>query len=421
MVMKLKLGTTSWDENGDSSADSSCKLPDWKVVMEQDILELRERILKLERESFFGLTLETLRSTKSFATAAADGYGGLRVCLHLIRSNGVARLQFIWFSIIAIIFLTKGLFEFVRAKENMDDNYKPVKMYKTIDYGDEDSDIQYEMPYIYMYFQCWNLDGSSWTDDRVNETLTALLESQNYFRNSTQIAYITGDFEMWLEHLPVVDVDILYEETWVYERSFIGYFRLKLSDPKTSLGAFQYYVNVNMPAMTLNGLIGLNGFWVSVSRETTTMNWEEIVNLPATKAIQGSKISSIVDYEEKVVRMWNNKYVNYFTVSLGLHYEWDIDEFLEDWEIGLFSLTLKGNLLVEYWDEYVSYTYYDWLSSMGGMLSFASILFFWGAYYLATLFGEKSKMGILPGMSFVFKNLETIHMLKDITLEKSYI
>jgi hypothetical protein len=50
---------------------------------------------------------------------------------------------------------------------------------------------------------------------------------------------------------------------------------------------------------------------------------------------------------------------------------------------------------------------------MGGILSISSTVFFWGAYYLAVGFGDKNAMGILPAMSFVFDNFETVHLLKE--------
>ena len=69
--------------------------------------------------------------------------------------------------------------------------------------------------------------------------------------------------------------------------------------------------------------------------------------------------------------------------------------------------------MVEHWVEYIDYDYYDWLSGMGGVLSISAIVFFWGAYYMAVIFGDKNEMGILPEMSFVFSNFENVQLLKD--------
>jgi len=76
-------------------------------------------------------------------------------------------------------------------------------------------------------------------------------------------------------------------------------------------------------------------------------------------------------------------------------------------------LSFRGNLVTEYWEEYVAYDYYDWCGFMGGMLSISLILFFKGAYLMAKICGEKNAMGILPEMSLVFKALEVTESLKE--------
>jgi len=80
---------------------------------------------------------------------------------------------------------------------------------------------------------------------------------------------------------------------------------------------------------------------------------------------------------------------------------------------GLVTIVFQGNSMIDHWKEYVEYDILDWLSAMGGMINLASLLFFWGAYYLALLFGESFTMGILPEFSFVFHNLENIRLLRN--------
>jgi len=121
---------------------------------------MKERISKLERQIFIDFS----SYPESFATARNDGFGGLRTCLHLIQTKKAALFQFIWLMIIATIFVALGITQFQRAKSNLDSEFKPEKKYKTINYGDEENDIQYDMPYVYLFFNCRSL-----IEDKDNE------------------------------------------------------------------------------------------------------------------------------------------------------------------------------------------------------------------------------------------------------------
>jgi len=404
--MEFKISDRSSDEEDDRKfcVKNPNNLSDWQTIMEQDILELRERILKLEGQNFGSHSYKRSCLSSSFITEDEIRFCGHRVCSYIIKSDRVVLLQIILLAIMTAVFLTFGITDLVRAKVNHDEELKPQRKYKTVDYGDEDNDTQYEFPNVYLFFVCWS-------DYQLNETISALLESQNYFRNSSWIVYMTSDFESHIEHLPVVEAKVVYEDSWVYDDIFMGYFSLKLGHPKTTMESFKFSVDVQMIDMTKDKSIWLDGFWVAVAREFNIEAIEGTVDLPLSNTFNGSRVYATVDYEEKIVRMWNNEYINYITASIGSYYEYDYDEDFED-SAGLYSLTFTGNLLVEYWEEYVIYSYYDWLCSTGGFFKIATIVFFFGAYNLAIFFGDKNSMGILPRVSKVYQNLENINMLK---------
>jgi len=397
--MEIKSGSLEW------------KL--WKVMLEEDIRNLRERVSALERKGRNEPERESeIIRTTSFATAGEDGLGGLRTCALLIRSEKAAFLQCIWLIIVVITLSTVGIIQFLRANDNMGAEFKPEKKFQTVDYRGSQSDNQYEMPYIYFYFIC--LTDSNWSYEKINETLAYQLKTLNYFENSTEITYMDDDLNYLTKALPTVEAKAFYEEAWVFGQAFLGYFRLKLADPDPSLGSFQYRISIRPETMTRDWTLFVDGFYVSVARDMSVMNWEKTIHVSIDKAItRGSKIMATIDYDERVVRTWQNGYINYFTSSLGWYYENENDSYLADMEAGVLELTFRGNLMIDYWQEYVAYGYYDWLSGMGGMLSISSIIFFWVAYYLSLVFGEKNTMGILPGISFVFNNLETIQVVKD--------
>jgi len=391
----------------------------WKLRVDEDLRNLTKRLLALERNER-GELKRNITSMQSYTTASEDGLGPLSTWALLIRTNKAAFLQCIWLTVVVITISTFGIIEFLRASDNMRAEFKPEKKFQTIDYRDSKSDKQYRMPYIYLYFACTIKNESvinddfDWSYEEINETLTYLLKSQNYFENSASITYLDEDFKISNQDLPIVEAKAFYEEPWVFGDMFFGYFRLQLADPNPLLGSFRYAIVINTKELTRGSTIWVNGFFVSVDREISTLTWHKAIYVPSANAIAyGSKISATIDYDEIVVRKWRKGDVNYFDSTLGWYHEEENNNYSANWEGGEINITFRGNLLIEYWEEYVAYSYYDWISGLGGMLSLASIIFFWGAYYLVVIFGEENRMGILPGISFIFSNLEKIHVIKD--------
>jgi len=76
-------------------------------------------------------------------------------------------------------------------------------------------------------------------------------------------------------------------------------------------------------------------------------------------------------------------------------------------------IVFQSDLMVEHWKEYVDFSYYDWFFAMGGMLSICTVCFFFIAHIIATKWSDSHSIGILPGLSVGFRNLETISWLKS--------
>jgi len=412
-------------ESGDEIKVISSQWKRWRIAVEQDMRDLRKRVSALERDGGdeFRFSKGSLitpggrdRKHESFTTSTEPSC--IRKCAHLIRSEKAAFLQCMWLIIMVITLSTFGILQFLRAHENVSSESKPEKKWQTVDYRDSKSDKQYEMPYIYLYFRCISQDesvnpDSNWSYEEINETLTYLLESLNFFNNSATITYINEEFNLMTKELPIVEAKASFEEALVYGYAFYGYFRLQPANPDPSLGSFQYRLYIDTGAFSRGLPLWVDGFWVSVNREMSIMNWEKTIYVSNGMAIKhGSKISATIDYDEKVLRTWRHGNINYFSSKLGWYYAEEYNNDSADWEAGMMDITFRGNLMIEHWEEYVSYSYYDWISGMGGMLSIASITFLWGAYYIAVVFGDKNTMGILPGISFVFSNLETIQDIK---------
>jgi len=389
----------------------------WKLGVDKNMRNLSERLSALERKRSDELA-SNRRCSQSFTIAREDGFSRLRSCALLIRSNKVALLQCIWLIGVLIIVLAFGIIELSRARDNISAEFKPAKKVQTVDYTDSKSDEQYEMPYIYLMFGCYSLndgelnDDFDWSHEEINETLTYLLESQSYFQNSTNITYLDEDINLVTKYLPTVEAKAFYLEQWNYDNNFWSYFRLHLADPDPFLGSFRYTIHINPEALTRNRTLWINGFWVSVARDMSNMDIQKSIYVPCDRAMTlGSSIYAEIHYDEKVLRKWREGYVNYFTSMLQWYSEDNNDDAY--YETGEIEILFRGNLMIEYWEEYVAYGYYDWISSFGGMLSICSLMFFVGANFLVKIFGEKNIMGILPGISFVYSNVEKIHILKE--------
>lgn len=75
-------------------------------------------------------------------------------------------------------------------------------------------------------------------------------------------------------------------------------------------------------------------------------------------------------------------------------------------------MTFRGNEIVETWEEYVEFSYIDWIFAMGGMLSLLTFWYFFIAYHIARVLSNDGSLGILPGLSKVFRNLEMLSIIK---------
>jgi len=415
--------------------------------MEQHILNLRERVTNLESKENVTYQDRSVSLFKmTFSTAKDDGCCGLWTCARLIRSRKAALLQCIWLILFIVALGVLGTRELIRVRENTEAEFKPEKKMKTIDYY-QANDLTYKMPYIYFYFFIWDKktpDVNYSSGQTLNDTLEDLLESQNYFINQTHIAYFDNEQEYKNDPLPleIEEVKASYVKGWVDEDFFFGYFRLKLMNPEITGTYFEFQVFIDMGAMTMGSTLWVEGIWVALNRGATTFRCGNLVEVSTEIALDhGSNVTATISYDEKVTQTWTNGDDHSFSTSLE-HYDVDkvrenkesvneteenndsvntADEYedtkgkkdsVEYPECGQVEIKFRSSMMIEHWAEYVDFDIYDWLSWMGGIISISSIFFFWVAYYLAIYFGDTYTMGILPEMSFVFDNFETVHLLK---------
>jgi hypothetical protein len=427
----------------------SLEWTEWKTAVERDLRNVMKRLSALEqkkdvRDQFEG---EKSYARVSLMEAATDGlFGSLRSFSHTLTSTKASLLQFFWLVIILATIFLFGSWKFLQAMDNMNAKFKPEKKVKTIDYGDSESEEQYQMPHVY-----FSLD-LDWSCDLTNETVISLLESLMNF-SSSKVFYnhnwnASSDYfiielyeEERLQIAATIDYVLFYEHV-----DFCCYnvkFRLKFEDPDPSRGRFKHVIIINTTAAAQVDFH--DPVSVSFSREPKGDSSSDRIGI----YFQSGGYAT-VRYKEKVTQKWRSADISYFTASLQSYVKIDMENSEEDhsgeesWdshdshdheesdshdheEIGMvrleeeilehdgeyLMLILEPDLVTEYWEEYVAYDYYDWISAMGGLMGIVSTFFFLGAYGLAITFGNDKTMGLLPKMSRTFRNSVEIGKLND--------
>merc|ERR1719285_543516 len=125
---------------------------------------------------------------------------------------------------------------FLIAYSNENAAWKSEKIDYTIDYTDMAANHQYEMPYIFIFFKVSmpRYATADWlSPEEINNTLHDLLTSQNNFVNKSGFIYLDNmntNLHDVQSTFGTVNAVALYDEDWVKNDSFIGYFRLKPHD-----------------------------------------------------------------------------------------------------------------------------------------------------------------------------------------------
>jgi len=391
---------------------------EWKTQVSIALSDLERRVVALEQKNNFSENLKQTLSDKiidlgrkeSFSASGKYGISGIPTCAHLVLTNRVAKLQFCWLLICVFTFLLFAVLQFMRAQSNVEGAWKPEKIDYVRDFVSGDETEQYEMPVIDIFFEITAIDGSTtWSAELMDKTVKDMLASQD-FNSTVMIEYLTPEMDTIDDYLYCKRSDVFSIGT-VRNSSAMGFFLLQLSNPDPKMGSFHFWIYFDTVAITLNNTVNLTGFWVSVGRDRQWTNLGNLAYAPLDDALyKGKTVVSVVDYYESVHYKWGKEDpAYYFETSSG----WQQDP-MREWPFkgpGMYLL-LRGNLLVKHWREYVDFSYYDWLAAMGGLLSIYTVGFFFVGHQIAKKLGVGHSIGILPGLSVTFRNLEMLSWLR---------
>jgi len=400
--------------NVNPQLDCTFKWAQWKTDVVRELASLQTRVALLEREASKRLVSYSLNEgqnheLKTSTQNLSESAGGAKSFTDRLKTQRAARFQCCWLLICIIFFLYFAVNQLIEADLNEKSQWKPEWKRYVLDYNSPGE--QYKMPYLWLQFflQPENETGSDGVD--VDETIAQVLNSS--FLGETRLTFLRSNFS-WGR-----DKQEIEEAVGFYSGSSFGgigvLIRLTLADPGAFFENWQTILQVNIPSLSFNETYSMTHLKLKVGRTMEKdLTLYEFIDYDSnwTNFEDEAHQMFVIEYSEKVTKKYRS------TEEVGI-IESELTQTLwpsaeETYSIagievekGDLVFSFKPDLSVEHWEEYVAFGYWDWLTGMGGIFSLMSTIFFWFAYYLAKL-TDPDGVGILPEMSFVFANFETI-------------
>jgi len=153
---------------------------------------------------------------------------------------------------------------------------------------------------VWMFFTVSTNESSGFTYEMVDNTLMSMLESQDYFNTSIGITYLTSELKMVDGSINCKSASVFFYD-WTSMNSFVGFFRIQLSEPDPEMGSFKFWMFFDTKALKLNDTIDVSGVWLYVGRDLNTGNFADLVYTSFDDAFdKGETVSYTVNYREKV-------------------------------------------------------------------------------------------------------------------------
>jgi len=413
---------------GDSPQSRVVSDPEsWRNQVSQTLIKLEERIRVLEeretnddRPSTKRLRESDSRRVTAYTTSGAYGLEGIPTCIKLVKTTRVALLQCLWLVICVVAFTWIGVSQFMRARSNEESEWKPEKIIQVHDYARVPK--EYEMPNLYIFFEASSKEENvNWLNKTMLKTTLRNMRASQNFSDSVGLTYLTrGGFDT-IQSSATVEEATFTVLNLLSKDKFYGCIKIKLGNPDPSIGSAWFWVHLTADDLTLNNTVHIVGFWVYIARDLSRLSLTNVLYLAGRDAIDNvANVSYNVGYKETIHYSLKNHQPSYrFQSDL----KWSTD-YLERWvgqEKHGISMTFRGNEIVETWEEYVEFSYIDWIFAMGGMLSLLTVLFFFVSYHIARILSDDDSLGILPGLSKVFRNLEMLSFIKKELEEKEIV
>jgi len=390
----------------DASLDNMWEDMEWKQSVNRDLALLQDWVKKTKSQSRGNTNrseycceaqdIEMRRPSRidtSFATAMTDGLGGLKTCMRIVRSTRLASVQCVWLSLCLMFFSYFVIFHCKRVNTSHIADFKPQKKSKMVNFAKNYE--EYQMPNFSLIVSTSSRNDAGFLSDLSDMVENSEFKCHYYFALDKNNVFLAKEISITnKKRFNNVTLQIV-----------------TISPENPIPGSGPWYCAWRFKAKNFNEAL------FSVSR-----NSDDILD-SSFKSIHLSFLSNETtvvsfDYSETVIEMFGNRtQIHEFFSSINEIYKPSDPD--ADFNVEVF-LTMHPE--VSYWQEYRDYTPEDAMSSLGGLLTIVSVVYFWVAYYIAVYLGRHSwEMGILPEMSFVFSNLENIALIKESLEENNLI
>jgi len=450
-MTKLIFEMSSPWEQGSGSASSVKESGDpSKLYFRIEKLEERVRKLELQAQKEGARQMENNQRSddKSSVTflsslSTADHCG---TCWTRILTTKLACLQFTLMILFFIGFVWYAVVGYYEAHSNEQSDFKPQRLMVSKDYGTVDSG-QYDMPYFYLEFWITELEDGceadildamnctvdrEWTDQDMIDAFSGMwkvspdwvcsdrcegsVKTDELERISLGCEY--SEYEGSLD-IPEVSFGVVDPDPFdVFDSTFVGYIRFKPKDPKAG-HLWGCFVDFDTYDITKdNDALLVYPYELRIDKhdhpDFTSKGWSNI-ELDIDNILYSADNNVIeVVYGESILTLYQMNIPLYTASGNNEHiYDVKIEEQYPDSSTKYTSINIVLDMPVNELEEYVEYSYLNWVCSMGGLLSLLSVQYYCICAIMVKVLGQSEwDMGILPVVSPIFLNRESLYWLK---------
>jgi len=416
------------------------------------IEKLEERVRKLElhvqTEDARQMENNPRSDDKSSVTflnssSTADQCG---TCWTRIFTTKLACLQFILMILFFMGFIWIAVLAYHEADWNEQSDFKPQRLMVSKNYDKVDSG-QYAMPYFYLEFWITELEDDcgaeildamnctvdrKWTDQDMIDAFSGMwkvspewvcsdrcegsVKTDELERLSVGCEYAEKE-----EYLDIREVSFGVVDPGPsvdFGSTFVGYIRFKPKDPKAG-HLWKCSVDFDTKDITKdNDALLVDPYELRIDKrdhpDFTSKGWSNIeLNISNIRHSTDNNVIEVM-YLESILTLYQMNLPLYTASSRNEHmYEAEVRKQYADPSTKDTSISIVLDMPVKELEEYVEYSYVDWVCSMGGLLSLLSFQYYCICFLMVKLLGQYEwDMGILPLVSHVFLNRESLYWLK---------
>jgi len=432
--------SSPWAQGSDSGSSVGDIGDNSKLYFRIEKLEERVRKLELQVQTEDARQLENnlCSDDKSSVTfinslSIADDCG---TCWTRIFKTKLACLQFTYMILLFIGFIWFAVLGYYEAYWNEQSDFKPQRLMVSKDYGTVDSG-QYDMPYFYLEFWITELEDGCEADslDATNCTVDRKWTDQDMIDAFSVMWRVSPDWvctdrcegSVKTDELERIGIGCEYSEYEgsmdikevsfgvvdpdPFDSTFVGYIRFKSKDPKAG-HLWGCSVDFDTKDITKdNDALLVYAYELRIDKKD-----HPDFTSRGTSNIELDIDNNVIEvvYVESILTLYQMNIPLYTASGRNEHiYDVEIQEQYRDSSTKNTLINIVLDMPVYELEEYVEYSYVDWVCSMGGLLSLLSVQYYCICALMVQVFGQNEwDMGILPVVSPIFLNRELLYWLK---------